>query len=130
MASQGRLFAFWVGEQALALRCRHHLAGMGEGFGGEIDATEHAGDFLNAVAVLQVGYGGAGWHAAASFVHEQVVMALGGHLRQVGNGQDLAAFTQSAQELANTPWRWGPPMPTSTSSNTRPAPARVCAVMT
>src|SRR3990167_3294181 len=100
-ATSGSPFCILGSLRRLALCRAHHLAGMGQGFAGEIDAAKHAGDFLNAVAVLQVGYGGAGGIAAAGFVHEQVVMALVGHLRQVGDGQDLAAFTQSAQELAN-----------------------------
>ncbi|MNE97840.1 hypothetical protein D3C80_1962580 [compost metagenome] len=39
--------------------------------------------------------------AIAHLVHEQVVMPLRRHLRQVGHGQHLAAFAEPPQQLAN-----------------------------
>ncbi len=38
---------------------------------------------------------------AARLVHEQVLVTLGGHLRQVGNGQHLAALAEAPQQLAD-----------------------------
>ena len=39
--------------------------------------------------------------AAAFLVHEQVLVALGGDLRQVGHGEDLAAFAEATQQLSD-----------------------------
>src|SRR3990167_7256030 len=100
-ATSGSPFCILGSRRRLALCRAYHLARMGHGFGGEVDAAEHAGDFLNALVVLQVGDGGAGGIAAAGLVYEQMVMPLGGHLRQVGDGQHLAALAQAAQQLAD-----------------------------
>ena len=54
---------------------------------------------------------------SVSLTHAQVVMALCGHLRQVGDAEHLAAVAQRPQ-LRPTISAMAPPMPASTSSNT------------
>jgi len=68
---------------------------------GQVDAAEHSRDFLDAAVLIQFCDGSAGFIRPASLVHEQVVMSLGGDLRQVGDGQHLAALAEAAQQLAN-----------------------------
>ncbi|MND90537.1 hypothetical protein D3C80_826240 [compost metagenome] len=79
---------------------------MCQGFLGQVDAAEHARNLFNTLALAQIGHGSMGGIAVAHFVHEQVVMALGGHLRQVGDGQHLAAFAQATQQLTDDLCRW------------------------
>ena len=80
----------------------NHLFSVRQGFLGEIDAAQHARHFLDPFGFTQLGYSGVGGIAAAYFVHEKVLMALGGHLRQVGDCQDLSALAQSSQQLTHS----------------------------
>ena len=72
---------------------------MSQGFLGQVDATEHAGYFLDAAALVQLAHGGRRGIFAAPLVHEQMLMALRGDLRQVGDAQHLTAFAEAAQQL-------------------------------
>ena len=82
--------------------CRgDHLPGMSQGLFGQVDAAEHPCDLLDASGLVQLGHGRAGFIAAAGLVHEQVVVSLRSHLRQVRDGQDLAALAEAAQQLAD-----------------------------
>ena len=51
--------------------------------------------------LVQFGNRRAGFVGTAGLVHEQVVVSLRSHLRQVRDGQDTAAFAEAAQELAD-----------------------------
>jgi len=70
-------------------------------FADHFDAAEHPCDLLDASGLVQLGHGRAGFIAAAGLVHEQVVVSLRSHLRQVRDGQDLAALAEAAQQLAD-----------------------------
>ena len=80
----GRLFYCWL-FQAWAFG--HHLA-RGPGIPRSVDAAEHAGDLFDLAFRRQAGDTAVCVCVlAARLVHEQVLVTLGGHLRQVGNGQ-------------------------------------------
>ena len=72
---------------------------MGQGFLGQVDAAEHAGDFFYALFLAQFGHGCARGVAFANLMDKQVLMALRGHLRQVSDCQHLAALAKAAQQL-------------------------------
>ncbi|MCY1555910.1 hypothetical protein D9M68_926110 [compost metagenome] len=80
----------------LRLSAADHLPCVCQGLFGEVDAAEHAGDFLDALCAVQFAHGRACGIAVANLVHEQVLVALSGDLRQVSDGQFLAALTEAA----------------------------------
>ncbi|MNE94886.1 hypothetical protein D3C80_1929030 [compost metagenome] len=73
-----------------------HFLGVGQGFLGQVDATEHPCHFFYPLVLAQARHCRTGSITAAYFVHEQVVVPLGGYLGQVRDGQYLAALAKPA----------------------------------
>ena len=74
-----------------------HFASVRQRFFSEIYTAEHARHFFDALWVVELGDGGAGFFAAALLVDKQVLMSLGSDLWQVGDRQHLATLAQAAQ---------------------------------
>ena len=62
----------------------------------QVDAAQHARYLFHTFFLAQFGYCCAGSLAVPNFVHEQVLVALRSDLRQVCNGQYLAAIAEAA----------------------------------
>ena len=76
-----------------------HLAGVGEGALRDLQAPQHAGDLPNAGVPVQGPDGGYRGLPVGALADLQVVMALGGHLGQVGDAKHLAALAEPTQQL-------------------------------
>ena len=105
-----------------------HLPGMSQDC--SVSRRRRAsGRSLDAPRLVQFGNRRAGFVGVAGLVHEQVVVSLRSHLRQVRDGQDLAVLAEAAQELADD-FRSGAADADIDSSNTSVGTREVCAVIT
>ena len=92
-----------------------HFPGVFARRGGEFDPAQHAGDLFDTGRGIQLFDTGARSAARFGLADEELVVAAGGDLRQVGDAQHLMAFTQFTQQFADR-FRHAPPTPLSTSS--------------
>ena len=72
---------------------------MLQGLVGDVDATEHACDLVNPRFRVELIDPGLGRPAVAQLVHAALVVGLGGHLRQMGDAQDLSLVAQASQQM-------------------------------
>src|SRR5690606_14904182 len=93
--------AFFMRESRSGLGDADHLPFMGQGLFCQVDPVQYASDLLDAFVVLQGGVGRMGFVVPPGLVHEQVMVTLGGDLRKVSDGQDLAALAEAPQQLAD-----------------------------
>jgi len=71
------------------------------GFLGNAGPAQHACNLVDALARDQRLQGGRGVAARGGLGHYQVLVGMAGDLRQVGDGNDLAAAAQAAQQLTD-----------------------------
>lgn len=72
---------------------------MRQRFLGQVDAAQHARHLFDPLAFAQARHRRMGRIAIAHLVHEQVMVALRGYLRQVGDRQYLPTLAQATQQL-------------------------------
>ncbi len=78
------------------LRHLQHLLRMRERFPGNLDAAQHAGNFVTAGLVIEAVDAGFGTVAVGRFADLQMGMSLCGDLGQVGNAKYLALTAEAA----------------------------------
>ena len=78
-----------------------HLQCVLPGLPGDFDAAQHARDLVDPGRFVEWIDTGLGRLAVARFAHPQLLMCLGGHLRQMRHTQDLAPGCQPAQQIAD-----------------------------
>jgi len=74
-----------------------HFFGVGNGLCCHIYAAQHAGDFADPALIVQGFDFREGGFLLCELANEQVLMALGCHLWQVGNTQYLTVFAECPQ---------------------------------